>query len=804
MTRPVEFAIRDERKTLALVRNLGAFLARCAGDGLAVAAFRAIHPELRRLRHLASGYDDLPTSARRERLEAVRDLLARMSRPDGARDRERVAAPAPTVSDGGPSRVVDLAEPVAALPGIGVRRAALLGKLGIERVEDVLWRLPWRYVDRSAATPLGELRVGQDATVFAEVRSVEEVITSRRRLRILQALVGDSTGVLTVKWFNQPYLRTRLAPGQLLMCSGRIKASRSLSLIEMDNPQFEVLASEGNPSLHTGRVVPIYHETRGLNSRALRVLVDQVLNRARDVEHDVLPASMRERNTLMPKHAAWRAVHFPPPDADLDQWNAGVSPAHRRLVFEELLLLELGLAVRRRETTADAEGIAFRCAPERLAALWRALPYAPTGAQRRVVDEVLRDMGSSRPMNRLIQGDVGCGKTVVAAAAIWMAVGDGYQAAFMAPTELLAEQHGRQLSALLGGLGLRVALLTSELGRRDRAEVLGRVAAGAIDCVVGTHALLQPDVRFARLGFAVIDEQHKFGVLQRSHLVRKGYHPDVLIMTATPIPRTLAMTVYGDLDVSVIDEMPAGRLPIETRWHRDARRPEADEVIRRAIQAGRQVYVVAPRIDESDDGELRSVGVVADRLRTRHTEARIGVLHGRMSRTEKDQVMRAFVVRELDILAATTVVEVGIDVPNATVIVIEHADRYGLAQLHQLRGRVGRGREVSVCLLLSSNRVAEESMQRLQTMVDVRDGFVIAERDLAARGPGEFLGTRQSGLPDLKVANLIRDVRLVELARREAFGVVERDPTLSAPEHAPLKAALKRTWGKRLALASIG
>jgi ATP-dependent DNA helicase RecG len=659
-------------------------------------------------------------------------------------------------------------------------------------------------VDRSATTPLGALRVGQDTTICGEVRSIDEVVTTRRRFRILQVVVGDATGALTVKWFNQPYLRARLAPGQLLMCSGRIKASRSLLLIEMDNPQFEILEADGGTSLHTGRVVPIYHETRGLNSRALRVLVHQVLSRARDGEHDTLPASMRERYGLMSKQAAWRAVHFPPPEADLEQWNAGVSPAHRRLVFEELLLLELGLAVRRRETTADVEGIAFRCAPDRLAALCRALPYALTGAQRRVVEEVLRDMASSRPMNRLIQGDVGCGKTAVAAAAIWMAVGDGYQAAFMAPTELLAEQHSRQLSTLLGGLGLRVALLTSELGRRDRAELLGRLADGTIDCVVGTHALLQPDVRFARFGFAVIDEQHKFGVMQRSHLVRKGYHPDVLIMTATPIPRTLAMTVYGDLDVSVIDEMPAGRLPIETRWHREAKRTAADEVVSRAIQGGRQVYVVAPRIDESDDGEIRSVGAVADRLRTRHPDARIGMLHGRMLRAEKDQVMRAFVARELDILAATTVVEVGIDVPNATVIVIEHADRYGLAQLHQLRGRVGRGRDASVCVLLSPSRVSEESVQRLETMVAVRDGFVIADRDLAARGPGEFLGTRQSGLPDLKVANLIRDVRLVDLARREAFALVERDPNLSAPEHAPLKAALKRTWGRRLALASIG
>jgi ATP-dependent DNA helicase RecG len=732
----------------------------------------------------------------------VRDLLARLRRRELRVDAPLASTRAP---DAAPPRAFGLTEPIAALSGVGSRRAALLGKLGIERVEDVLWRLPWRYVDRSATTPLGALRVGQDATVCGEVRSIDEVVTTRRRFRILQVVLGDATGTMTVKWFNQPYLRPRLAPGQVLMCSGRVKASRGLPLIEMDNPQFEILETDTTSSLHTGRVVPIYHETRGLNSRALRVLVDQVLSRASGVDEEWLPVSIRERHGLMPRWAAFHAVHFPPSEADLGQWNAGVSPAHRRLVFEELFLLELGLAVRRRETVADAHGIAFRCEADRLARLWSALPYQPTAAQRRVVGEVLRDMASPRPMNRLIQGDVGCGKTVVAAAAIWMAVGDGYQAAFMAPTELLAEQHYRQLSTLLGGLGLRVALITSDSGRRERAALLGRLADGAIDCAVGTHALLQPDIRFARFGFAVIDEQHKFGVMQRSHLVRKGYHPDVMIMTATPIPRTLAMTVYGDLDVSVIDEMPAGRLPIETRWCRETQRAAADQLVKRAIASGRQAYVVAPRIDESDDGEIRSVGAVADRLRRgTFATARIGILHGRMSRDEKDQVMRAFVAHELDILVATTVVEVGIDVPNATVIVIEHADRYGLAQLHQLRGRVGRGREASVCLLLSPNRVADEAGERLQTMAAVRDGFVIAERDLEARGPGEFLGTRQSGLPDLKVANLIRDARLVELARREAFAVFERDPGLSAPDHARLRAALKRTWGRRLALATIG
>jgi ATP-dependent DNA helicase RecG len=799
LMRPVEFAVRDDGKALEVVRNLGVFLSQQATEGLALPRLRPVHSDLRRLKALASDYDALPPHARRERLNAVRAVI------DGISRRSRGGAPQPGSSPSPRApHAVELSSAVSVLPGVGERRAALFRRLGVERVEDLLWRLPWRYEDRVASTPVGALRAGQDATVCGEVRSVDETVTARRRFRILRVVLSDDSGTVTLKWFNQPYLRARFAPGQRLMCRGRVKVPGGLLFPEIDNPQFEVVEPGEGASLHTGRVVPIYYETRGLTSRGLRALIDRALTTVRGLDEDCVPPAIRDRQGLIPRAQALGSVHFPPPDADLAQYNSGISPAHRRLAFEELLLLELGLAARRRETARDAHGIAFQCAPSRLERFWPALPYAPTTAQRRVVQEILRDMAASRPMNRLLHGDVGCGKTVVAAAAIWMAVGDGYQAAVMAPTELLAEQHFRQLARVLGSLGVRVAVMTSDLPRRDRRAVLDGLADGGVECVVGTHALLQPGVRFARFGLAVVDEQHKFGVVQRSDLVRKGYHPDVLIMTATPIPRTLAMTVYGDLDVSVIDEMPAGRGPIETRWYRDRQRPAADAAIRRALAAGRQAYVVAPRIDESDDGEIRSVGSVAERLRRCCPEARIGLLHGRLNRNEKDDAMRAFLDRRLDVLVATTVVEVGIDVPNATLMVIEHADRFGLAQLHQLRGRIGRGAHASLCLLVSPDRVSDDARRRLETMREIRDGFLIAERDLAMRGPGEFLGTRQSGLPNLRVANLLRDAALVERARVEAFALFDQDPALLAPEHAPLKAALKRTWGSRFALATIG
>ncbi|MEO5656837.1 MAG: DEAD/DEAH box helicase, partial [Nitrospiria bacterium] len=595
---PVDFARRADGAKLAVIRNLGAFLSGSAQEGLNNADYRAIHPQLERLRRLLDGYDESPLERRQAQLSTIGALL------DDLRTGVFPLAPLARKTKTAPREIADgrfdLDSPIQALAGVGPRKADLLRRLGVERVGDLLWMIPWRYYDRGSLTSFGGLSAGQDATVCGKLHTVEEVVTSRRRFRMINGVLGDKTGTLGLRWFNQGYLRNRLSPGQILMCTGRIKPDGLFQRWRMDNPQFEILNEDESPSLHMGRIVPVYHETRGMNSRVLRVLIDRVLAHAHGFEVDCLPAEIVERCGLLARREAFTAVHFPPPDADLDSYHAARSAAHRRLVFEELFLLELGLAVRRHQTLKTREGIAFRCVPARLEAFWAALPFTPTTAQRRVVDEVLTDMAAARPMNRLIQGDVGCGKTVVAAAAIWMAIADGYQAALMAPTELLADQHHRQIVSLLGSLGVRVGALTGDRSPRDRAENLARLARGETDCIVGTHALVQPDVRFARFGFAVIDEQHKFGVLQRSHLKGKGCDPDVLIMTATPIPRTLALTVYGDLDVSIVDEMPKGRWPIETRWYTERQRAAANDAIQRAIQQGHQAYVVAPLIEESD------------------------------------------------------------------------------------------------------------------------------------------------------------------------------------------------------------
>lgn len=804
---PVEFARRADGAKLAMIRNLGAFLDRCAQEGLEETSYRAIHPYLHRLRRLIAGYDQSVVGRRKEALDAVASLLLSVAGHDRSsasapmRGRRRHGAGGSTEKE---AEAISLAAPIQDLPGVGPRRAAMFRRLGVERVGDLLWLFPWRYLDRVAPVPLSAVSGGADVTVYGEVRTVDEVVTSRRRIHLLNAVLGDPTGTIGLRWFNQPFLVGRLVPGQTLMCSGRVKPDGLFQRWRMDNPQFEILSDSDTVSLHMGRVVPAYHETRGITSRLLRVCIDRVLKQGSGLDVDPLPSELIARRGLLSRREALMAVHFPPPSADVAQYNAGRSPAHQRLIFEELFLLELGLAVRRHQTAREDDGIAFRCVPARLDAFWKALPFSPTGAQRRVVDEVLGDMAAARPMNRLIQGDVGCGKTVVAAAAMWMAMGDGYQTALMAPTELLAEQHHRQVLKLLGPLGIRIGMVTGDQSARERSRVLASVARHDLDCVIGTHALAQPDIRFGRLGFAVIDEQHKFGVLQRSHLVRKGDHPDIVIMTATPIPRTLALTVYGDLDISVVDAMPGGRRPIETRWYSERQRPSAHEVIRHALHAGQQIYVVAPRIDESD-GEIRSASRLAERLqREIFPDASIGLLHGRLPRGDKDRVMAGFVEGAIQILVATTVVEVGIDVPNATVMLIEHADQYGLAQLHQLRGRVGRGPLQSRCLLMSGSRVSDEARERLEAMVMTSDGFQIAERDLALRGPGEFLGTRQSGLPDLRAANLVRDGIVLEEARQEAFALLKRDPSLTHPQHAALKEALMHTWGARLALGAIG
>ncbi|MGH7261686.1 MAG: ATP-dependent DNA helicase RecG, partial [Nitrospiraceae bacterium] len=697
--------------------------------------------------------------------------------------------------------------PIQYVKGVGPKRAALLAKLGVATVEDALWDVPRRYEDRSSVVLIDRLVPGSAATVCGTVTRARLNRIPRRRMTILDVTVADATGSLRCVFFNQPYLEDVFTPGARVMVSGPVSAGRKgWTDLRMEVPQYEVLDDEDAP-LHVGRIVPVYHETRGLTSRQLRTLIKGLLDQYVGGMADVLPAAVRSRQRLLPIRAAVREVHFPQSPGNLEALNQGVTPAHRRLAFEEFFLLQLALATRQRSVKEETKGVRFKTDTPLIGRLRALLPFHLTQAQERVLAEIQRDMASPRPMNRLIQGDVGCGKTVVALLAMVTACGSGCQAALMVPTEILAEQHYLTMRRLLETVGLTVALLTGSGTPKTRAAARKQIATGEVQVVVGTHALIQKQVRFAKLGLAVIDEQHKFGVLQRKTLLGKGYRPDVLVLTATPIPRTLAMTVYGDLDVSVIDTLPPGRTPVRTWLFEESERRRAYHFVLDEVRAGRQAYIVYPLVEESEKVDLRAAIEGAERLQQSvFRTVRVGVLHGRMKGEEKERTMAAFRAGEIHVLVSTTVIEVGVDVPNATVMLIEHAERFGLAQLHQLRGRVGRGTQQSYCLLLASRAPGEEgsvARRRLEALVKSNDGFVIAEEDLRLRGPGELFGVRQWGVPEFRAANLIRDGALLEQARQEAFATVQDDPRLAAPGHQAARSAMIRRWQAKLDLGSV-
>jgi ATP-dependent DNA helicase RecG len=632
-------------------------------------------------------------------------------------------------------------------------------------------------------------------------------------------------------FFNQPYLEQVLAVGKSVMMSGRVIAGRQGWMVpRMEVAQYEVVGEETESTLHVGRIVPVYHETKGWSSRQMRVLVKALLEEHAVDLRDSLPVSVRARQRLLPLHEALQDVHFPRAGADLRLLEQGKSAARRRLAFEELFLLQVALATRRRSVRDEPKGLQFNQRTPLLEKLGRLLPFRLTAAQDRVIKEIFRDMVAPRPMNRLVQGDVGSGKTVVALHAIVMACGSGYQAALMAPTEILAEQHYRNLSGSLEALGLKVALLRGGDKATLKKTQAAQLASGQIHVAIGTHALIQKGVSFAKLGLAVVDEQHKFGVLQRKTLIEKGYKPDVLVLTATPIPRTLAMTVYGDLDVSIIDALPPGRKPVRTFLFGESHRRRAYQILRDELRNKRQAYVVYPLVEESEKTDLQAAIQGAESLQNgEFKEFRVGLLHGRMKPAEKESVMTDFKAGRIHLLVATTVIEVGVDVPNATIMMIEHAERFGLAQLHQLRGRVGRAGHQSYCLLMASgmergkgvkgqggnstalppypstpsSSSASTAKERLEALVQSNDGFVIAEEDLRIRGPGEFFGFRQWGMPEFRVANIVRDGDLLQQARQEAFSLVKQDPRLSAPGHQGLREAMLRRWEKKLELGSV-
>ncbi len=769
--------------------------------------------------------------------------------------------------------------------GVGPRIAALLEARGIRVAEDLLYHLPFRYEDRQHPRELTQLKTGETASVIGEIRSAGLMRTPRQSL--FEIVLAQGTLTMKCVWFNGAYLQGRLRAGQHIALFGRIEASRSSRNLKMIQPQFELLPEDGSDAitrlLEVGRITPVYESLGGpqLASRWQRRVIFQLLDSIRNHVPECLPQAILQRNGLPGRERALAETHFPPEGISVADLEAASTPAQKRLIFEELFYLELGLELKRRRTR-DQQGIAFQTTDATRQAIREILPFHPTAAQKRALGEIVADMREPHPMRRLLQGDVGSGKTIVALQAIVVAMENGCQAALMAPTEILATQHYLAARKLLArsSRNYRIALLTGSLDADAKRALRGQLQRGEVHLVIGTHALIEENVAFHRLGLVVVDEQHRFGVMQRFRLMKKptDAEPDVLVMTATPIPRTLALTLYGDLDTSVLDALPPGRTPIVTRRIAGERAAEVWEFVRSQVAAGHQAYIVYPIIEGSRDDqqeldfahdpeaapeaapasgsgpgpdpdsgsakgpgtrpsakaqkgqrtapasrsrrksaplfgaepaqrpELRSATEMFDQLRNGALQGlRVGLLHGRLNADEKDVMMRRFQRGEIDVLVSTTVIEVGVDVPNASVMVVDHAERFGLAQLHQLRGRVGRGSARSYCILMTGNRVSAEAEQRLEAMVATQNGFELAELDLRMRGPGEFFGTRQAGMPGFRVVNLLRDRELLELAKQEAARFVRSpDPEITESERRCVWEHLKQSWQRRYGLMEAG
>lgn len=682
-----------------------------------------------------------------------------------------------------------LSRPVQYIKGVGPVRARLLARLGITTIRDLLYFFPRRYEDRTLFTPIASLKPDDRTTVCGTVMEIAET-RPRDNMTITRVAISDGSGIAWGVWFNQPYMKDRFRVGMRVAFSGRVTFRYGKK--EFNSPDFEEM--DGDNPIHAGRMVPVYPLTEGLSQRWLRERMKLAVDSFAHLVDEVLPEDMLKQYRFPRAGDALRALHFPSGPDELER-------ARRRLAFEELFLMQLGVVSFKRQNSL-AKGYSHKPDPPLVDQLVASLPFRLTGAQKRVWDEIRRDMESPYPMNRLLQGDVGSGKTVIAAMAIAKCVQSGYQAALMAPTEILAEQHFATLSRFLGPLGVRVCLLTSSTPPKERSEILNGLAEGSVDVAVGTHSLLEEDVIFRELALAVTDEQHRFGVRQRAKLMAKGASPDTLVMTATPIPRTLAMTLYGDLDVSVLDEMPPGRRPVETAWFPPSKRGQIYRWVREQVLRGEQAYVVCPLVEESENIEAAAAVELADELKKKWlSDVEIGILHGKMKPAEKREVLAGFKEGRVSVLVSTTVVEVGIDVPNATILVVEGAERFGLAELHQLRGRVGRGSKQSYCLLVADPK-SDVARARLEVLTRTHSGFEIAEEDLRLRGPGEFLGTRQHGEIQFRVADLARDLDLLLAARKEAERLLERDPSLAG--HPGLRRMLQQHFWDRLPYATVG
>lgn len=698
------------------------------------------------------------------------------------------------------ANTVNLKTPVRYIKGVGPKKSELLSKIGIDTIEDILYYLPRRYEDRSNITPIKDLKAGERQTVQGEI-IVSGLRTGKTGVPIFQAAISDSTGIVYAVWFNQPYLRDILKKGAKLILYGRAERYDRMQIVQ---PEYEILDENETDSINIGRIVPVYALTAQLTQKYLRGLVFKAIEEHTRLLVEKLPTYMIAREKLVDIKFAVRNIHFPA--------NFGLlEKAYRRIVFEEFLMLQLALALRKKGAS-HAEGPALRyrvISGELSEAFKEKLPFELTDGQKKAIADIGRDMSANTPMNRLLEGDVGSGKTVVAAYALLLAVENGFQAVLMAPTEVLTRQHFITLSELLMPLGINIVLLIGGIDANTKQRIYSEIKEGAVNIVVGTHAIIQEALEFKKLGLVVIDEQHKFGVEQRAALRNKGDSPHVLVMTATPIPRTLALTVYGDLDISIIKELPKGRKPIVTYWVGEDKRGEIYDFVKEELDKGRQTYVVCPLIDRTAYSVQRTASrtsaiEIFERLKNKiFTDYKVGLLHGRMGSKEKDKIMKEFKKGKIQVLVSTVVIEVGIDVPNVSVMLIENAERFGLSQLHQLRGRIGRGGHESYCILLSDPG-SEKAIGRLKAIEETLDGFEIAEADMDIRGPGELFGTKQHGLPEIRFGNIARDFDIMEAARKEAFRLIEKDPNLIEEHHKLLKAALAERFKGKMELIRVG
>lgn len=808
---PLTFAFKDHYKNLPNIKDLGKsllnLLPRLKNYSSVTPDKREMNSLIDELLEIFSDYDFQNLELKKNKIEKAVVVLEKIK---NAMASSVASVPVHAPDQKIIERISDLKDamaklnlPVQYLKGVGPKMAARFSAKKIATVEDLLFFLPRTYEDRRESKKINRLEEGRVQTAMGAVLSAQYRHYGKRK--ILEVVISDGTANLTAKWFKgqMSYLLGIFKKGAKVIFTGEARPDYGGK--QMIHPDYEILDEKDEDNLlNFKRIVPVYSETEGLHQKYFRKIMNFALENYSRYVASPIPDSICDKRQLMNIHEALLSVHFPGNDEDIEKFNTFRSDAHRRLIYDEFFFFQLGMAIKKSGRILD-KGISFKPGGRMLEKFYSILKFDLTAAQKRAIGEILNDMSKDTAMNRLLQGDVGSGKTIVSMAAMITVCENSYQAAIMAPTEILAKQHFENISSWAGQLGLKAVLLTGSMTSAVRVEILEQIKNGTAHIIIGTHALIQEGVDFHKLGLVVIDEQHRFGVMQRATLRSKGINADVLVMTATPIPRTLAMTVYGDLDVSVIDEMPPGKKPVHTVVLPESKREKVYQTIRHELSKGHQAFIVYPLVEESETLDLKDATNMSKHLQADiFPDCNIGLIHGKMKEKEKDEIMREFMENKIQILVSTTVIEVGIDVPRASLMIIEHSERFGLSQLHQLRGRVGRRDIPSSCILLADYKCSADARKRLKVMEKTTDGFVIAEEDLSIRGPGDFLGTRQSGLPDFRIASIIRDARILNDAKEDAFALAARDPFLEKPEHVILKEMLILKWQGKLDLARTG